>query len=264
MAAAAKADDRNLGGDRRLDAGNAVLDHGAVAGPCAEALRREQEQVGGGLAESDLRGAEHVRLEEWQEPGQREALADALETAVRCDATRHRQRGEQVLYSCHRRQLALEGGSRADGKSLEKCIWRRSSEPGCDRSRESEAVLAEAECDGLVDCRRKIDRDQAFGENAGEDQLAVDQDTIAIEDNEIGHVGPFTLGPQFAAYMTPDIVICHPWKGAAPCPVFALVSGSSSAKCHFSIASTPRRGPALPGLNTRHPTTTLQPSCAPV
>src|SRR6516162_791303 len=99
MGAAAKADDRNLGGDRCLDAGDAVLDHGAVNGPCTELLRREQEQVRGGLAESDLRGAEHVRVEECQEPSQREALANAVETAIRSDATRHRQRGEEVLYS---------------------------------------------------------------------------------------------------------------------------------------------------------------------
>ena len=111
MAAAAKADDRHSGGDRCLNAGDAVLDHSAVSGPRTETLRREKEQVGGRLAEGDLRGAEHVRVEERQQTGNREPLADAVETAIRCDATRHRQRGEEVLYSYHRRQLVLEGGS---------------------------------------------------------------------------------------------------------------------------------------------------------
>ena len=120
MAAAAKADDRNLGGDGCLDAGDAVLDHGAIAGPGTELLRREEEQIGGRLTESDLRGAEHVRVEKRQEPGQCQALADAVETAIRSDASRRRQRGEKVLYSCHRRQLSLKGGRAKEAEAAKK------------------------------------------------------------------------------------------------------------------------------------------------
>ena len=66
MAAAAKADDRHSGGDRCLNAGDAVLDHSAVSGPRTETLRREQEQVGCRLAMSYLDSAEHVRVEKRQ------------------------------------------------------------------------------------------------------------------------------------------------------------------------------------------------------
>src|SRR6516225_7966310 len=137
-------------------------------------------------------------------------MADAVEMAVRSNAPRLRQCSEKILYPGHRRQIELEGGSRAGGECLEKCVWQCSSELGRDRSRESGAVLAEAEGDSFVDRRRKIDRDQALGENTGKDQLAVDQDTITIENEKIGHAVSFALGLQFAAYMTADIVICHP------------------------------------------------------
>jgi hypothetical protein len=149
-------------------------------------MRREQKQVGG-LAKATCEalytcgsknGRSPVNASRWRTRSRRPF-----------EATQRRQRGEEVLYSRHRRQLALEGGSRAGGECLQKCIRQRLSEPGCDRSRETGAVLAEAQRDCLVDRRRKIDRDQSFGENAGEDQFAVDQDTIAIEDNQTGHGG---------------------------------------------------------------------------
>ena len=63
VAAAAEADNRHTGGDRRLDAGSAVLDYNAVAGPSAEPLGRKQEEVGGRLAGGDLDGAEDMRVE---------------------------------------------------------------------------------------------------------------------------------------------------------------------------------------------------------
>ena len=72
-----------------------------------------------------------------------------------------------------------------DAKCFEKHVRQRSSERGCDGGGESRTVLAEAECDGLVDRRWKIDSRQALGENAGEDPLAVDQHTVAIEDDEL-------------------------------------------------------------------------------
>ena len=90
MPAAAEADDGHARGNRRLDARDAVLDDNAVLRRRAETFGSEQEQVGCGFAMSDLDGAEYVRVEKRQEPGHREALADANEMAVRSDAPRHR------------------------------------------------------------------------------------------------------------------------------------------------------------------------------
>ena len=100
-----------------------------------------------------------------------------------------------MLDPRHRRQLELEGRSRTGGEHLEKRVGQRSSKAGRDRDRESGAVHAEAECDGLVEGRRTIDRDQAFGEHAREDEFAVDQYSVTIEDDEIGHAAPFALEP---------------------------------------------------------------------
>ena len=187
MAAAAEADHRHASGNRSFDSRNTVLHHNAVFRRRAETLRGEQEQIGRGLAVRDLRGAEHMRVEKRQQAGHREALADPVEMAVRGDAARRRQRGEQLLDPGHRRQLALEGGSRADAQ------MSRRTRPGSARpNRVSTAaervarflpkpsVMASSIVVG------KSTADQALGENAGEDQLAVDQHTVAIEDDELG------------------------------------------------------------------------------
>src|SRR6266550_4606723 len=107
MAAAAKADNRHLGGDRRLDAGSAVLDDDAALWRHAEPPRSEQEKVGGGLAGCDLDGAEDVRVEKAQQAGQRQPLADSYEMAVRGNAARQGQSIQQLLDARDRLQLAL-------------------------------------------------------------------------------------------------------------------------------------------------------------
>ena len=124
-------------------------------------------------------------LEERQQAGERKTSADPVEMTVGSDTARPRQRGEELLHPGNRRQLVLKGGGRAGGKCFEKRVRQRSSELDCDGSGEGRPVFAEAECDGLVDRRREIDSRQALGENAGEDQFAVDQHTVAIEDDEL-------------------------------------------------------------------------------
>src|SRR6266851_147642 len=183
--------------------------------------------------------------------------------AVRGDAARQGQGVQQLLDAGDRLQLALQNQGRAGPHRLEELVGQRTPKAALDGGTEGCAVLAKAEGEGLVGCRRKTRLDQAFAEHPSEDQLAVDQHTVAIEDDEIAHARVFSMGQRFAAYMAPDIVTCHPWRGAASCPVSAQISGSCSAKCRFSIASMPRRGRALPQSNTRHPTTIRRRSCAP-
>src|SRR6516165_11339887 len=103
---------------------------------------------------SNLNGAEHMRIEKRQEPGHREALPDANQMAVRSYAAREWQRGKEILHARHRRQLELEGRSRAGGERLEKRVRQRASKPGRDRGRKCGTVHTEAECDSLVDRRR--------------------------------------------------------------------------------------------------------------
>src|SRR5215472_11758766 len=119
--------------------------------------------------------------------------------AVRSDAARGRQRGEKLRDPRNRPQLALECVSRTGGKHLEECVGQLAPEPNLDRGRKRSAIFAEAKRDRLVDRGREIYRDQAFPENAPEDELTVDQDAVAIEDNEIVQEGPLSLRGGLAA-----------------------------------------------------------------
>ena len=71
-------------------AGDAVFDDDTRLGHRTELLCGEQKEIWGGLAACDLRGAEDVRIEERQQPGQQERVADPIEVAVRSDAARRR------------------------------------------------------------------------------------------------------------------------------------------------------------------------------
>jgi len=164
---------------------------------------------GAGLAARDLRGAEDMRVEQRQEAGHRECVPDAVEMAVRGDAAPRRQRGEEFLDARYRLQLALEGDVDLGAHRLEEPVRQRAPKPGLDRGSQGQAVLAKAEDHGLLDRRRKIGGDQALAENAPEYDLAVDQHTVAIEDDESGHERSLSAGWQFAKYMAPDIVVCH-------------------------------------------------------
>src|SRR5215469_1151605 len=159
MTAAAETDHWHAGGNRSFDSRNTVLNYNARFRCRAQTFGGEQEQIGCRLAVSDLNGAEYVRIEKWQEPGQRETTSDPVEMTVRCNAPRRWQCSEQLFYPSHRRQLELEGGSRPDGEGFKECVGKRSSELGRNRSGEGGAVLPETEDDGFVDRRRKIDRD---------------------------------------------------------------------------------------------------------
>src|SRR5262249_19035303 len=69
MAAAAEANHRHASSNRSFDARNTVLHHYAVFRRRTETLRGEQEQIRRWLPDRDLRGAEHVGLEERQQAG---------------------------------------------------------------------------------------------------------------------------------------------------------------------------------------------------
>ena len=99
MTPAAKSHDRHAGGDGRRHADSTVFDYDALLARRIELPGREQEEVGGGLTLGDLRGAEDVRIEERQQPGYRERVADPVEVTVRSDATRHRERRDGALKS---------------------------------------------------------------------------------------------------------------------------------------------------------------------
>src|SRR5262249_17465105 len=96
---------------------------------------------------------------------------------------------------------------------------------GLDRCSERNAVPAKAECNGLVERRRKIEHAQAFGEHAGKDQLAVDQNAVAIKDDQIGHGFPIN--------MARDKVVCHPPARSSTMPRFCANLGFLFAEVPF-------------------------------
>jgi len=97
MSAAAKPDNRHACRDGSSHANRAVFDHDAMLPRRIELPGREQEEVGSGLPPLDLRGAEDVRIEQWQQPGYRERVTDPIEVAVRSDAARRRQHREELF-----------------------------------------------------------------------------------------------------------------------------------------------------------------------
>jgi hypothetical protein len=64
MTTSAKSDDRHGGRDGGRDTDRAVFNHDAVLARRIELLGREEEEIGSRLPPLDLRGAEHVRIEE--------------------------------------------------------------------------------------------------------------------------------------------------------------------------------------------------------
>ena len=97
MSAAAKSHDRHAGRDGGGDADGAVFYDDALLARRIELPGREQEEIGRRLSPLDLRGAEDVRFEERQQPGYRQRVTEPIEVAVRSDATRRRQCGEQLF-----------------------------------------------------------------------------------------------------------------------------------------------------------------------
>ena len=65
------------------------------------------------------------------------------------------------------------------------------AEAGRDRGAQRVAVMAEPQHQSLRDRCRKIGRAQALAEDAGKDDLAVDENAVAIEDDQLGHAGSF-------------------------------------------------------------------------
>src|SRR5215472_9071441 len=227
VAACTKPDHRHSRRDRGLDTGRAVLDHDAVCRQHPELPGREEEEVGSGFAMRHLRGAENMRIEQRQQPGDRERLPDAVEMAVRCDATRRRQRREQLLDPGDRRQLALESLIDTGAHPLEEPLRQRAAKSSLDRGGQRDAVLAEPEHHRLVHRDRKLGGDQALAENAAEYDLAVDQHPIAVEDDESRHErsGPAVFSTSiWPRYMAPDASIRHGYRNNADnsAPRFAL------------------------------------------
>ena len=82
-------------------------------------------------------------------------------------------------------ELACERDIDMGPESLEEPVRQRTPEPGLDLGGQGDAVFAETEHHRLVHRDRKIGGDQTLAENPAEDDLAVDQHPIAIEDDEI-------------------------------------------------------------------------------
>src|SRR6516164_9711907 len=187
MAAAAKADHGHASGDRSFDSGRAVLDNDAVFRPHVQLTGRKQEKIGGRFSTRNLRGAEDMRLEQRQEPGHRQRLPDAVDVAVRGDAARRRQFRKKLLDPRYRSQFTLESDVYAGAHRLKEALRQRASEPGLDFGGQGKAVLADAEDHRLGDRDLKTPGDQALAEHAPKDDLAVDQHTVAIENDQGGH-----------------------------------------------------------------------------
>lgn len=185
MSAAAKPDNRHPGRNGSRDANGAVFDDDAMLARRIELPGREKEEIGSRLSPLDLRGAKDVWLEERQQAGYRQRVADPIEVAVRSDAARRRQCGEQLFDTRYRGQLARERDIDMGAETLEKVVPQTTPESGLDLGGQGEAVLAKTEHHRFVHRDRKVGGDQALAENSAENDLAVDQHTIAIEDDEI-------------------------------------------------------------------------------
>ena len=103
---------------------------------------------------------------------------------VRGDAARRRQCGEELFDARYRGQLAGERDIDMGPEGLEEAVRQSAPEPGLDLGGQSDAVLAKTEQHRLLHRDRKVGGDQTLAENPAENDLAVDQHTIAIEDDE--------------------------------------------------------------------------------
>ena len=111
-------------------------------------------------------------------------VTDPIEVAVRSDAARRRQCREQLFDARYRGQLAGERDIDMGAERLEEPVRQSTPEAGLDLGGQGDAVLAKTEHHRLVHRDRKIGGDQTLAENPAENDLAVDQHPIAIEDDE--------------------------------------------------------------------------------
>jgi class 3 adenylate cyclase len=109
MGAAGESDRRHPGRARRFDPGQAVLDHPAGRGGHFHRLGREQKEIGRGLAARDLLGAEDMRAEAIDQPGQSQRMAQSRGRAAGRHADRDRDRGKRRRDAGHRFEIRREG-----------------------------------------------------------------------------------------------------------------------------------------------------------
>src|SRR5258706_2657588 len=184
MAGADKADHSHARRDGRGHPRQAVLDYDAAFGHDPHSLGRVKEQIGRRLAARHFGRAEDVRMEPVVEADQRQRMFEPFGPAARGDANLAGQRIEDRADAGDCLQLRLEQGPQPRPVAIGEIGGKRAV-PRLEighHAGKADAGIAVAD---LVD--RQLDA--AFGETfpvgADRQKLAVDQDPVAIEDNEI-------------------------------------------------------------------------------
>ena len=185
MAAAGETVDRHFSGTRRLDAGDAVLDDEAARRRHAHSTRGTEKEIRRRLAAAHLGRAEDVWREAIEQPNEREAMPQPVGRAARRDARPARQPVQRGCDAGHGGKLGVEcrgePQSQGLGETGRHCPSAAPLEIGEHRSRAQADIAVE----DVVDRDRDADLGETRGVDAAGDELAVDQNAVAIEDDEI-------------------------------------------------------------------------------
>ncbi len=248
MAAAGEAEDGHARGFSRDDARRAVLDHQR-----ARRLRRHppggvQENIRRRLAAGDLGGAEHRALEPAGEPGTVELLRQH----------RRRAAGRHAFALRQHRQGGGEAGHRLQLQRV--ALGRKPVHLGIEARRQGRAALAlelgvhvlVAHADKALadDLRRerRADRSQRRGDGVTGDDLAVDENTVAIEDEEIESLWWIQIAsPHGAGFRG-----CKSNRWRPPATTLSRCATPSHRRRSARPARISRRGWRAPSAHARH------------
>ena len=186
MASPREGDDLHAGGLRRLDACRAVLDDEAGGGRIAEGFGGEKEEVGGGLAVRDHRRREGPAGEGGQRPVTVERELDALGLGRGGDAVGAGERVEGLGDVGDRRELGAEGGVEGAAHGVERGVGDGDAVLAGDGLAGRGEGAAEEERVGLGGREVEAGAGQGLEQEAERDRLAVDEDAVAVEDDEAG------------------------------------------------------------------------------
>ena len=184
VAAAKKGEDAHAGALRGDDAGGAVLDDDAIGRRCPHRRGGMEEEVGRGLAVGYHGGRIDRRVEAVDEAGEGQAEADPFHLARRGDADGQVDLRQRVDQPRHRPQFAAEQGVEVAPHPFERRVVEVKPvfgvEGGDHRGKAAPEELAEA---GIRVDVEALGGD-GFEQHPHGERLAVDQNAVAVEDDE--------------------------------------------------------------------------------
>ena len=189
MTGADKPEHHHARGSGGGDSGDAVFNHQAVFRRRAHRARREQEKIGTRLPLSDLGGGKNVRREQALVAGHPKRETHSFRRARRGDAHARAQTLDRLAHAFDAFQFVREGGQYLVRKIVGKFLGQRRPEFCFGDSQDRIEAHSEEPLARLLIGQAKARLAKPAAGDAERDHLAVDQNPVAIENDQFRPAG---------------------------------------------------------------------------